>query len=98
MSKKFIQKAVKAVALPFGGGLISGEEAKEGIAPGSTSKTELPQLPELPAIPGIDQAAIDEARDLEKERLSKRRGRASTITKKPKGILGAETTGTLLGS
>jgi hypothetical protein len=96
MGKKFT-RVVKAVAAPFGAGLVSGEEAKEAITPGSTSKTPLPELPALPETPGIDQAAIDKAREAEREKLAGRRGRASTITKKPKGLLGAETTGTLLG-
>jgi hypothetical protein len=97
MGKKFT-RVVRAVAAPFGAGLVSGEDVKASITPGSTSKTPLPELPTLPETPEIDQAAIDRAREAERERLAGRRGRASTITKKPKGILGAETTGTLLGS
>lgn len=92
-----------AIALPaigVGGGIFAAK--KKGVqTPGSTLLGVQPDIPgvgELPSIPtDLDQAAIDAAREGELERINKRKGRASTITKKPKGILGAETTGQLLG-
>lgn len=102
MSKKFIAAAVAPISFGIGVGSqkagIATPERTIGERTGILGQTDIPGVGELPDIStDLDQAAIDAAREGELERISKRKGRASTITKKPKGILGAETTGQLLG-
>ncbi len=76
-----------------------GRAAGVDVSGGAVGKDGLPLLPEVLEVDtSIDEAAVGEARAAEADRLRKRRGRASTITKKTPGLLGAQTTGGLLGN
>jgi hypothetical protein len=79
-----------------GGGSGTGESLKGAV--GGVTSANAPPVPEVPEVTTeIDTGAVRDARTAEAERLRKKRGRASTITKKKPGLLGAETTGGLLG-
>jgi len=93
--------AIAAISAGLGIGVAASKKTTTplGVLTGITPDIDLPELPEVPGITdGIDKGAIDKARAAERDRLAGRRGRASTIKSKAKGILAAETTGNLLGS
>ncbi len=62
---------------------------------GREEDIDIPVVPDLPSL-DIDEGAVQDAALAEKDRIRKRAGRASTITRKSPGLLSAETTGTLL--
>jgi hypothetical protein len=76
----------------------SGQTLGDPLNPLEDGKDGVPAVPSLGDVPtDIDQGAVDAARRDEAERIHKRRGRASTISKKAPGLLSAQTTGLLNG-
>lgn len=77
-----------------------GEKLKGGLLGKGTSARAAPGaiVPVAPTQDELDLVAVEEARVKAKEALKGRRGRASTVSRgRGAGLLGGETTGSLLG-